>query len=449
MIMDQDEIKDQGNAVVESKQSRRHEDPVKTDSKRRKKSRKKSRDMDSHDLNSVVTLNPKFSHNQHLRQQSKDNLDLEKLMEDFCQVEAACSMMHGNDHDNGGKVHTESNQKHVISENLARDAVNELVNQMMLNGKDLPEDRKFLCSHELMEALQVISSDKELFLRLLQDPNSHVLKYIQELENAQGKGDDECSSVTGSKCCDQDLVNMKQTSEIVNRKHRNFFGRKRLTNYRSSVKFKLPVQPLQIQFEDHECSPLDQFDRGKYCHEENELIYDYIKAVFNASGLSRDQLFMKCLSTDKILDPSLFDQVEFFSNLLSHDRKLLFDCINEVLMEVCWHYFGVSPWVSFVNLSIRLTPNMKRVILKVWEVCWHVLPLPPPRTLEQIVGKDMEKRGTWVDLGQDAETLGFEIGEAILAEMMEDTILNFVSESSKSKCSLQFELKDNESSINL
>ncbi|KAK7295088.1 hypothetical protein RJT34_17991 [Clitoria ternatea] len=843
MIMDQDEIKDQGNAEVESKQSRRHEDPVKTDSKRRKKSRKKSRDMDSHDLNSDVTLNPKYSHNQHLRQQSKDNLDLEKLMEDFCQVEAACSMMHGNDHDNGGKVHTESKQKHVVSENLARDAVNELVNQMMLNGKDLPEDRKFLCSHELMEALQVISSDKELFLRLLQDPNSHVLKYIQELENAQGKGDNECSSVTGSKCYDQDLVNTKQTSEIVNRKHRNFFGRKvkshaknptnangktefsnrivilkpmnmknsesennlsslpdshdvvchkvpsvrvgsqfSLTEIKRKLKHamrkeihgnpegisrklpvesqkkwlggksigkdnagmrspnkdhffiekiarpmfdvvkgnkagtmkdselkmehesgtpkqgvsniyieakkhlcemldngdentnissrripktlgrilslpeynfsplgspsrdlehhfttaqerfsssdqtreigednlspkrstlighldqetnkseqssvsdessnnkvqeiksqphfshdlghvdtseacypvrdeivaegnvesteeknvlesssdldgfitvnnqnhdiseipdgarcseclnqdvieenqpsslssspshssitkkiedlessgrpspvsvlelqfsdddfspgysgcqrvKLPVQPLQIQFEDHECSPVDQFDRGKYCHEENELIYDYIKAVFNASGLTRDQLFMKCLSSDKILDPSLFDQVEFFSNLLSHDRKLLFDCINEVLMEVCWHYFGVSPWVSFVNLSIRPTPNMKRVILKVWEgVCWHVLPLPPPRTLEQIVRKDMEKRGTWMDLGQDAETLGFEIGEAILAEMMEDTILNFVSESSESKCSLQFELGDNESSINL
>ena len=103
MIIDQDEIKDQGNAEVESKQSRLgHEGPPKTDSKRKKKSRKKSRDMDSHDLNSDATLKSEFSHKPHSRQQSKDNLDLDKIMNDFCHVEAACSMMNDND----GKNHS-------------------------------------------------------------------------------------------------------------------------------------------------------------------------------------------------------------------------------------------------------------------------------------------------------------------------------------------------------
>ena len=206
-----------------------------------------------------------------------------------------------------------------------------------------------------------------------------------------------------------------------------------------------------MQFEEHDSSPEDQFDRGKYCLQENELIYDYVKAVLQASGLTRDQLLMKCLSSDTILDPSLFDQVEFFSNPLCHDQRLLFDCINEVLMEVCWYYFGVSPWVSFVNPSIRPTPSMKKVILKVFEgVCWHILPLPPPRTLEQIVRKDMARSETWMDLRPDAEIVGFEMGEAILEELMEDTILSFVSDSPESKCSLlQLELKDHESSINL
>ncbi|KAK7340259.1 hypothetical protein VNO77_20958 [Canavalia gladiata] len=826
-LIEEEMVIDQGDAEVESKHSRLgREGPLKTDSKRKKKSRKKSRDMDSHDLNLNATLKPELSHNQHSRKLSKDNLDLDKIMEDFCHVEAACHMMHDND----GKLHAQSNQTHVISENLARDAIHEYVNQMILNGKDLPEDRKFLCSHELMEALQVISSDKELFLRLLQDPNSHLLKYIQELENAQGRGDKECSSVTGSRCSEQAVVNRKHhnffrkrvksqsknptdedgKTELSNRivilkpalaglqsqdshgivhykgpsvrvgshfslteikkklkhamgkeRHGNpdgtshklpierqnkvpggksngkdntgmrspnkdhFFiekitrpmfdvvkGKKTGTlknseltvehesgtpkhgvsniyieakkhlcemldngdentnissrqipktlgrilslpeynfsplgspgrdlehhfviaqarfsssdktrevsgdnlspkqgnfiahpdqeannseiqsgicdeNYnklqeiksesnfsndlghvdtskacdpvrdeivtegnlestkekmvlessldpngittgkdrnhiseipddarsseclnleiteenqslslpsppsQSSITKKieelesgtdvsgrpspvsvldtsfsdddfgpgysrcqpveLPVQPLQIQFEEHDSSPVEQFGKGKYCLEENELIYDYVKAVFHASGLTRDQVLMKFLSSDKILDPSLFDQVEFFSNLLSHDQKLLFDCINEVLMEVCQHYFGVSPWVSFVSPIIRPTPSMKRVILKVWEgVCWHVLPLPPPRTLEQIVRKDMARSGTWMNLGLDAEAVGFEMGEAILAELMEDTILSFVSESPENKCSLlQSELKENESSSNL
>ncbi|KAL2958533.1 hypothetical protein AAZX31_18G214000 [Glycine max] len=829
MIIDQDEIKDQGNAEVESKQSRLgHEGPPKTDSKRKKKSRKKSRDMDSHDLNSDATLKSEFSHKPHSRQQSKDNLDLNKIMDDFCHVEAACSMMN----DDHGKIDEQSNQKHVISENLAN-AIHEFANQMRLNGKDLPEDGQLLSSHELMEALQVISSDKQLFLRLLQDPNSHLLKYIQELENAQGRGGKECSSVTSSNCSEHELVKLKQTRETANRKHRNFF-RKRVksqpkdsTNENEKTEFsnrivilkpaltgmqisesgnnlastlnshdiaqyknpsvrvgshfslteikrklkcamgkerhgnpeliprklpverqnklprgkckdnagmrspnkdhffiekitrpmfnvvkgnktgtmkdselnvehesgipnqsvsniyiearkhlcemldnadentnissrqmpktlgrilslpeynfsspgrdlehhsviaqarfsssdktrevsedklspkpatciglpdqeinnsekqssicdersdnkvqeiklvsnlshdvnhvntseacypvrdeivtegnvestkekndlessldpngfiigkdqnidiseipdgagcseclnqillqdipeenqsssllsspqssitkkieelengtdvsgrpspvsvldtsfsdddfgpghsryqpvKLPVQPLQIKFEEHDSSPAEQFDRRKYCFEESELIYDYIKAVLHASCLTTDQLLMKCLSSDKILDPSLFDQVELFSNLLCNNQKLLFDSINEVLMEICQHYFGASPWVSFVNPSTRLTPSMKRVTLKVWEgVCWHMLPLPPPRTLEQIVRKDMARRGTWMDLGLDTETIGFEMGEAILAELMEDTILSLVIESPESKC---------------
>ncbi|KAK2361995.1 Phosphatidylinositol N-acetyglucosaminlytransferase subunit P protein [Trifolium repens] len=804
MFVDQDEIKDQGN-VVDSTQTELGSDSLKTDSKRKRKSRKKSRDMDSNDLS--ATLKSEVTHSQHLKQQSRDNIDLDKIMEDFCQIEHACSLMHDDD---DSKVLTQSNQKNINSEELARDAIHDFVNQMILNGKDMVLDKKFLCSHELMETLQVISSDKELFLKLLQDPNSHLLRYIQELENAQGRSEKEYNSVADSNFSEQDLGNLKQTRDIVNRKHHKFFWKKvksqskapinktevpnrivilkpaptsmqnsesennvvssldsrdivhykgpsvrvgspfSLTEIKRKLKHaigkekhgnhklpaerqnndsrgkaickditgmkspnkdhffiekiarpmfdavkgnktgihesgekvsniyieakkhlsemlidngddntsissrqipktlgrilslpeynfsplgspggnlehhflttharlstsdktwevnedslspkqdtyfdqpgqetnnsrnqssvcdkrsnevpeidsdstfshdldhvdtaevsyhvrdeivaegngeftkdiivlesssdpngctawtdqnhdvsivavdarcseclnedlkdnqqssplsspshssitekieelesctdvsgrpspvsvldipfsdddsgystcqpvKLRVQPLQIRFEEQDCSSMDRFHRRKSCLEENELIYDYINAVFHAASLTQDQLLMKCLSSDNILDPSLFDQVEFFSNMLCHEQKLLFDCINEVLMEVCWNYFGVSPWVSFVNPSIRPTPNMKKVILKVWEgVCWHVRHIPPPHTLEQIVRKDMARNGTWMDLRLDAETVGFEMGDVILVELMEDIILSLVNQGTES-----------------
>ncbi|XP_058764188.1 uncharacterized protein LOC131637609 isoform X1 [Vicia villosa] len=826
MFIDRDEIKDQSNNVGSKRTELGSRDSVKRDSERKRKSRKKSRDMDTNDLN--VTLKSEFSDNQLLKQrQSRDNLDLDKIMEDFCQIEQACSLM--NDDDDNSKVNTQSNQKKTNSEELARDAINDFVNQMVLNGKDSVEDKKILCSDELMEKLQVISSDKELFLRLLQDPNSHLLKYMQELENARGRSEKEFKSVADSNFSEQDLrSSLKQTREIVNRKHRKFFwkkvksqskvptnkiaktevpnrivilkpattgtqilesesnialspysrdivpykgpsstrvgshfslteikrkfkhaigkekhgshelpvkgenigsrgkangkdksgmkspnkdrffmekiakpmfdvvkgnktstlkdsefnaeresgskkekvsniyieARKHLSemlengdddasvssrkipktlgrilslpeynfspvgspggnlehhyatgiacakfstsdkiievnddnlspkqatsidqtdqeasnsrnwssvcneNERSNVPeietestfsydlghvdtseadylvrddivaegnvefakdinalesssdpndcinqkdenhdaseipddarfseclngdvkeenqpssplsspshssitekieelessidvsgrpspvsvldipfsdddpgystcqpVKLRVQSLQIRFEEQDTSSTDRFHGRKCCFEENELIYDYINAVFHASGLTQDQLMMKCLSSNKILDPSLFDQVEFFSNMLFHEQKLLFDSINEVLMEVCWHYFGVSPCVSFVNPSIRPTPNMKKIILKVWEgVCWHVLPLPPPHTLEQIVRKDLARNGTWMELRLDAETVGFEMSDTILVELMEDAILSLVNQSTE------------------
>lgn len=61
----------------------------------------------------------------------------------------------------------------------------------------------------------------------------------------------------------------------------------------------------------------------------------------------------------------------------------------------------------------------------------------------------MERNGAWMDLRVHAETVGFEMGEVILAELIEDTILSLVSEGTESSSFLlQFELKDNERSIN-
>lgn len=223
MFIDRDEIKDQSNNVGSKRTELGSRDSVKRDSERKRKSRKKSRDMDTNDLN--VTLKSEFSDNQlSKQQQSRDNLDLDKIMEDFCQIEQACSLMRDDDDDS--KVNSQLNQKNTNSEELARDAIHDFVNQKILSGKD-HEDKKFLCSDELMETLQVISSDKELFLRLLQDPNSHLLKYMQELENARGRSEKEFKSVADSNFSEQDLhSSLKQTREIVNRKHRKFFWKK-------------------------------------------------------------------------------------------------------------------------------------------------------------------------------------------------------------------------------
>ncbi|KAK7292679.1 hypothetical protein RJT34_15530 [Clitoria ternatea] len=850
MFIDQNAMKNRDNAEIETKDSRlRREVLVKLDSKRKKKSSNKSLDMDTNDLNLDIPFKSEITHNQHSRRQSKDTFDLDKMIEEFCHLKDACSMMHGND---GEEVQAQSNQKkQAISENNIRDAIREFVNQMILNGKDLAEARKLLCSHQLMEALQLISSDRELFLSLLQNPNSLLFKCVEEFGNSQETKDKEHCCVTGSNFTDHDDNIVEQNTEIVNHKKHNFFRKKAKSQSKSSTKengstdmssrivilkpggqmnlqnsetgnslassqdshetvkyngpsargsshfslteikkklkhamgrerhgspegiskrhspefqnkvpsskainkdnvgmrspnkdhffiekiarpppgalkgdksgaikdsellvehenstfpkqrvsslyieakkhlcemvgngdekvdmsgrqisktlgriLSLPeynfsplaspgrdwehhfvtaqtrfstsdknwennkdslspkkgtfssdldqktdnsekllsiydesskdqvqeiksdtnvaddlhlghvgeagncclvrdeivtegdvksvkvlnasesssepvgkedenndipeisdgarcsqclkqdvteenkpsspltspshssttkkteepesvtdvssrpspvsvldtpfieedvssnysrfqpvevtIQPVHMRFEEQDSSPLNQTNRGKHCLGENELIYDYIKAVLQASGLTTDQLLVKCLSSDKILDPSLFDHVEFLSNQLCHDEKLLYDCINEVLIEVCWNHFVVSPCVSFMSSGIRATPNLKRVILKVWEgVCWHFLSFPPPRTLDKIVKKDMGKNGAWMDLRIEAETIGFEMGEAILAELMEDTILSCVSMSPESESSqLQLEHKDNENSTN-
>ncbi|KAI4338406.1 hypothetical protein MLD38_023470 [Melastoma candidum] len=76
----------------------------------------------------------------------------------------------------------------------------------------------------------------------------------------------------------------------------------------------------------------------------------------------------------------------------------MFDCINEVLFEVCEDHFGCCPWVAFIKPGIRPELNQECGLRKVWEgFRWHLRPLPRPCTLDHIVSKDIANSGYWMD----------------------------------------------------
>lgn len=216
-----------------------------------------------------------------------------------------------------------------------------------------------------------------------------------------------------------------------------------------------PVSVLEPVFGEDDISPSkstsqpDEAHNGKRSVDDKDSIFGYVIGVMQASGLNWDGICIKLLSSDQVLNPSLVDDVEFLSNPLCCDWQLLFDCINEVLMEVCQYHFGCSPWVSFAKPGIHLIPDMKSVTLEVSKgVYWHLLQLPLPRTLDQIVRKDIERTGTWLDLQFDAETIGFELGESILGDLMEDTISCYVNESSENEHGVLSELEESKETVN-
>ncbi|XP_010241886.1 PREDICTED: uncharacterized protein LOC104586374 isoform X2 [Nelumbo nucifera] len=188
-----------------------------------------------------------------------------------------------------------------------------------------------------------------------------------------------------------------------------------------------PVSVLDPLLEDiiSPASIPSQFEiNSRSCMENKRSIFKYVSAVLEASGLSSSGEFLRgCHSSDYILEPSLFDEVEVITSQLCGDRKLLFDCINEILVEMYQCYFSCTPWVSFVKPNTRPVPVGKHIIDEVWEgMDWHIQPQLPQQTLDQIVGKDMAKSGAWMDLKLDTENIGSEMGEAILEDLMEETI---------------------------
>ncbi|KAJ8900644.1 hypothetical protein K2173_025421 [Erythroxylum novogranatense] len=186
---------------------------------------------------------------------------------------------------------------------------------------------------------------------------------------------------------------------------------------------ELRLQPQRIQFGDDEPLATDQAISLKTCVEDKESIFEYVTEVLEVSGINGDEFYIRSCISDQLLDPSIFSEVQYFPNQLCCDKKLLFDCINEVLVEVYGYYLGCFPGLLLVKRTIRPFPDMKNAIREIWEgVYWHLLPFPPPHTLDQIVSKDLAKTGTWMDLQFDTETIVVDIVEAIFEDLTEEIL---------------------------
>ncbi|KAK1260469.1 hypothetical protein QJS04_geneDACA002030 [Acorus gramineus] len=189
------------------------------------------------------------------------------------------------------------------------------------------------------------------------------------------------------------------------------------------------IQPRRIQFEETDntsivVTTLDFETNSRSCIADEESRLDYVRNILETSGLVCGNLSeSKWHSEELVLDPSLFDEVETSSGEFSDDLKLLFDRINEALLEIHERYFGPSPWVSFIKPKARSCLKGDDLVQEVMEgIDWYNL-FQYPGTLEQIVGKDLTKGETWMDLRLHVEFVGFDMEEAILEDLMEETIL--------------------------
>jgi hypothetical protein len=236
MFNEQDLKKDNSNAEVETKLSKSgYEGNVNAENKRTKKSRKKSRDMDNLDLAAAKNLESECSCNQNSEKQSTDNIGIDEIMEEFCHWIHQKSLSSVK-HDQVDEVQVQSDQKHSDFEKWSK-AIKEFINQKFINAKHLKENGKIDNSKELIGALEILSSDEELLLKLIQDPNSLLAKHVLNLQDSWVMKGKEPKSLPGSNLSEVELGGLGQSEELVNRKQqRKFFRRKVKSQERNPLK---------------------------------------------------------------------------------------------------------------------------------------------------------------------------------------------------------------------
>ncbi|KAL0896327.1 hypothetical protein Bca101_080288 [Brassica carinata] len=188
----------------------------------------------------------------------------------------------------------------------------------------------------------------------------------------------------------------------------------------SSVERQRRLQPRCIRFQEPDSPRSEKDNEVKTRMDDKELALAYIQEVVKSSELNWEELLVRSFYLEQVLEEALVDDIEFYPTAFCTDKKILFDCINEVLMEFCGHD---GPWISFAKPAVRFGPDMENVAEVVQEeVYWHLIPLPSPHTLDQIVRKDLARTGNWMDLSSDIGCIGSETGEIILDELLEEII---------------------------
>lgn len=160
--------------------------------------------------------------------------------------------------------------------------------------------------------------------------------------------------------------------------------------------------------------------------------YNYVKDVLELSGFSRDAFLGKWQSTEHILNPSVFEQVEgclVDQSECEHvytknDHALLFDMINEVLLGIHERSFCYWPR-SLTSLSrLHRLPKGNRILEEVWtEIRWLLSWCPEgDQAIDEAVSRDMAKDDGWMNLQLDAECVGLKLEDMIFDDLIDEII---------------------------
>lgn len=187
---------------------------------------------------------------------------------------------------------------------------------------------------------------------------------------------------------------------------------------------KEPVPPIRLHFEEDpsESIPQNLQTNASSIMNENNYISRYVHLVLQASCLNWEDLSMKP-PHQELLDPSLFDNVEFLPVDSTTDPKLLFDHINEVLLQMypCHFYFPPSP--TFIKPKMAHVPLVEAVLYEIMrEADFYLLPQTEKRTLNQVISKDV----AWLDIRLDTEQIVDDVSEQVMEDSVLDTILEFL-----------------------
>ncbi|XP_009587829.1 uncharacterized protein [Nicotiana tomentosiformis] len=152
--------------------------------------------------------------------------------------------------------------------------------------------------------------------------------------------------------------------------------------------------------------------------------FNYVKDVLELSGFSgNDQFLGKWHSADHPVNPSVFEELEICADI-SCDQLLLFDLVNEVLLQIYERSCSYWPKSLTCRSFIHTMPVGYHVLGEVWTDINSCLEseLKIDQPIDDAVSRDLAKDETWMNLQFDAVCVGLELEDLILDDLIKELI---------------------------
>ncbi|KAF8006128.1 hypothetical protein BT93_K0434 [Corymbia citriodora subsp. variegata] len=163
-------------------------------------------------------------------------------------------------------------------------------------------------------------------------------------------------------------------------------------------------------------------------------LFNYVKDVLELSGFGGNESLGRWQSGDLPVDPSIYDEVEgcLLPNLESLENYeggccnhlILFDHINEVLVDIYQRSFGYYPRPLSSLCRVHPMPEGFHVLEEVWTSISFYASLRPELdpTMDYVITRELERNDGWMNLRFDSECVGLELEDLILDDLLEELI---------------------------
>lgn len=166
----------------------------------------------------------------------------------------------------------------------------------------------------------------------------------------------------------------------------------------------------------------------------DEAEFNYVREILWKSGFSSEESLGAWYTPYQPMDPLLFDEVESsprghggegFESDISLDHQLLFDLINEVLLDIYDTCFAYCPWLPRFDSRVRPMPVGYHVLEEVWaNISWYLSQTQLDPATECVVARDFAKPDGWMNVQADTEEIAFELEDLILDDLIDEIVLD-------------------------